>query len=111
MLISGISCLTPIDDTHTELSHTSYWIIPGVATIARPIISYFVKAFLTQDKDMAELQEQRLKYKPPLLMTIPDAGTPGRWYFQLKKEGLMLIRKVGHLRIRWGMHSSMAELG
>jgi phenylpropionate dioxygenase-like ring-hydroxylating dioxygenase large terminal subunit len=86
-LISGISCLTPIDDTHTELTHTTYWtILPGFSAIVKPIVNYFVHEFLGQDRDIAKMQEVGLKYKTPMVMTIPDAGTPGKWYFQLKKE-------------------------
>ncbi len=85
-LLSGISCLTPIDDTHTELTHTTYWTIPGFAALLTPIVNYFVHEFLGQDRDIAQMQEVGLKYKTPMVMTIPDAGTPGKWYFQLKKE-------------------------
>jgi phenylpropionate dioxygenase-like ring-hydroxylating dioxygenase large terminal subunit len=85
-LLSGLTCLTPIDDTHTELTHTTYWTVPGLSIILRPIINYFVHEFLGQDRDIAKRQEKVLKYKTPMIMTIPDAGTPGRWYFQLKKE-------------------------
>ncbi len=86
-VLSGITALTPIDDKTTELNHTTYWIktIPGIAPLAVPIIQYFVTAFLSQDKDMAELQQKCLVHNPRLIMTIKDAGTPGRWYFELKK--------------------------
>jgi phenylpropionate dioxygenase-like ring-hydroxylating dioxygenase large terminal subunit len=85
-ILSGISALTPIDDTHTELTHTTYWTVPGFAPLVRPVINYFVHEFLGQDQHIAKMQEPCLKLKTPLVMTIPDAGTPGRWYFQLKKE-------------------------
>ena len=85
-LLSGISCLTPIDDTHTELTHSTYWTFHGFAAIMTPIVNYFVHEFLGQDRTIALLQEIGLKYKTPMVMTIPDAGTPGKWYFQLKKE-------------------------
>jgi phenylpropionate dioxygenase-like ring-hydroxylating dioxygenase large terminal subunit len=85
-IISGISCLTPIDDTHTELNHTTYWTIPWVSPIVRPFVNYFVAEFLGQDRSMALMQEQSLKHKPDLIMTIKDAGTPGNWYFQCKRE-------------------------
>jgi hypothetical protein len=44
-----------------------------------------VHEFLGQDRTIAKMQEVALKYKTPLVMTIPDAGTPGKWYFQLKR--------------------------
>ena len=86
-VLSGISCLTPIDDTHTQLTHSTYWtILPGLGALVKPIVNYFVYEFLNQDKVIATMQEVGLKYKTPMVMTIPDAGTPGKWYFQLKKE-------------------------
>lgn len=83
--LSGISTLTPIDETHTELNHTTYWSIPGTGFM-KPIIDYFVREFLGQDLTIARMQESCLRLNPNLIMTIKDAGTPGHWYFLLKKE-------------------------
>jgi phenylpropionate dioxygenase-like ring-hydroxylating dioxygenase large terminal subunit len=85
-IISGITTLTPIDDTHTELNHTTYWTVPWVTPFITPIVNYFVGEFLGQDRSMALLQEQNLKLKTDLIMTVKDAGTPGNWYFQAKRE-------------------------
>ena len=85
-VLAGISTLTPIDETHTELNHTTYWMIPGPKFIAEPIIKYFVNEFLGQDQSVARRQEINLKLKPKLIPTIKDAGTPGAWYLRLKKE-------------------------
>lgn len=84
-LLAGISCLTPIDETHTELNHTTYWTLPGTKFL-EPMVTYFVTEFLGQDKTVAERQEGCLKHKPKLIPTIKDAGTPGAWYLRLKKE-------------------------
>lgn len=85
--LAGITTLTPVDDTHTELNHTTYWTLPLPGLLARPIIDYFVTTFLKQDQTLALMQEKIInKYKPKLIMTIKDAGTPGHWYFLLKKE-------------------------
>lgn len=84
-LLAGISCLTPIDETHTELNHTTYWTLPGTKFL-EPIVQYFVTEFLGQDQSVAQRQEICLKHKPKLIPTIKDAGTPGAWYLQLKKE-------------------------
>lgn len=84
-LIAGISCLTPIDETHTELNHMTYWTIPGTKFV-EPIIQYFVTVFLGQDQSIALRQAPLLKLKPKLVPTIKDAGTPGAWYLRLKKE-------------------------
>lgn len=84
-ILAGISCLTPIDETHTELNHITYWTFPGTKFI-EPVIQYFVTVFLGQDQAVAQRQEICLKHKPKLIPTIKDAGTPGAWYLQLKKE-------------------------
>ncbi len=84
-MLAGISTLTPIDDTHTELNHTTYWTFPGTGFIT-PIVHYFVNEFLGQDRTIAEKQEMNLKHKPKLIPTIKDAGTPGAWYLLCKKE-------------------------
>jgi phenylpropionate dioxygenase-like ring-hydroxylating dioxygenase large terminal subunit len=85
-IISGISCLTPIDETNTEMNHTTYWTVPWATPIVTPFVNYFVAEFLGQDRSMALLQQEALKHKPELIMTIKDAGTPGNWYFQCKRE-------------------------
>lgn len=84
-IIAGISCLTPIDETHTELNHMTYWTIPGTKFF-EPIVQYFVTVFLGQDQAVALRQAPNLKLKPKLIPTIKDAGTPGAWYLRLKKE-------------------------
>lgn len=107
-LIAGITTLTPIDETHTELNHTTYWTIPGTAWL-KPIIDYFVTTFLTQDKDMAVMQHQILsKHSPRIIMTVKDAGTPGHWYFLCKKEwneayeqGRAFINPIKEKILRW----------
>jgi len=89
-MLAGITTLTPIDDTHTELNHTTYW-TPGLLKpfrpIVTPIVDYFVSTFLKQDQALAIMQSEILGMcTPKLIMTIKDAGTPGHWYFLLKKE-------------------------
>lgn len=84
-MLAGISTLTPIDETHTELNHTTYWTFPGTGFIS-PIVRYFVTEFLGQDQSVARMQEGNLKLRPRLIPTIKDAGTPGAWYLLCKKE-------------------------
>jgi hypothetical protein len=73
-----------------------------------PFVRYFVHAFLSQDQEMALLQEKCLKHNPKLIMTIKDAGTPGRWYFDLKKAwtkaaatGQPFVNPVKETELRW----------
>lgn len=85
-LFTGFTTLTPIDETHTEINHTTYWVRPWMTPLA-PIIHYFCHTFLNQDVYFATLQREGLMTKPKnLLMTIRDAGTPVRWYYRLKQE-------------------------
>ncbi len=108
-IISGITTLTPIDDKHTELNHTTYWTVPGITWLVAPIVGYFVKTFLMQDQTLALLQEQVInKYNPRLIMTIKDAGTPGHWYFMCKKEwndayvqGRQFVNPIKEKILRW----------
>ena len=100
--------LTPIDEDNTELNHTTYWTIPYIAPLFRPIVDYFVKVFLSQDQSMATLQRKCLKAKPQLIMTIKDSGTPGLWYFLLKREwneahaqGRAFVNPIKKSILRW----------
>ncbi len=107
--LAGITTLTPVDDTHTELNHTTYWTVPVPAFLANPIVKYFVTVFLMQDQTLALMQEKIINtYKPRLIMTIKDAGTPGHWYFLLKKEwndaadaGRAFINPIKETILRW----------
>jgi nitrite reductase/ring-hydroxylating ferredoxin subunit len=89
-MLAGITTLTPIDDTHTELNHTTYWtsaLLKPFRPVVSPVVDYFVSTFLKQDQALAIMQSEIIgKYNPRLIMTIKDAGTPGHWYFLLKKE-------------------------
>ncbi|MBS1992864.1 MAG: aromatic ring-hydroxylating dioxygenase subunit alpha [Cyanobacteria bacterium SZAS LIN-2] len=111
-MISGITTLTPIDDTHTELNHTTYWtpaVIKPFRPLVTPIVDYFVTTFLKQDQTLAIMQSEILgKYNPRLIMTIKDAGTPGHWYFLLKKEwneatakGRPFVNPIRESILRW----------
>jgi hypothetical protein len=108
--MAGITTLTPVDDTHTELNHTTYWTwAPPLTQMFSPIVDYFVTTFLMQDQTLALMQEQIInKYNPRLIMTIKDAGTPGHWYFMLKKEwndayeqGRAFVNPIKEKVLRW----------
>lgn len=105
--LSGLTALTPIDNTHTELNHTTYWTLPNSGFMA-PIINRFVRVFLGQDLTIAKMQEVCLRAQPKLIMTIPDAGTPGHWYFKLKKEwavateeNRLFVNPISPTLLRW----------
>ncbi|HEY9785386.1 MAG TPA: aromatic ring-hydroxylating dioxygenase subunit alpha [Candidatus Obscuribacterales bacterium] len=107
-LLAGISTCTPIDEHTTELNHTTYWTIPFIKPFIKPFVDYFVREFLGQDQKIARRQKVGLKYNPRLTMTIKDAGTPGSWYFQLKREwnaateeGRAFVNPIKEKILRW----------
>ncbi len=84
--ILGLTCLTPIDDHKTRITQI-FWSDHGLFRAIAPIFRLGAKAFLKQDGDMVNLQNEGLKYDPALLW-IDDADTQAKWYQQLKKEWL-----------------------
>jgi hypothetical protein len=52
--------------------------------VLKPLIRAGARTFLHQDGDMVNLQNQGLKYDPPLLW-IDDADVQAKWYQALKK--------------------------
>lgn len=84
--ILGLTCLTPIDANKTRITQI-FWSDHGIFRFIAPVFRLGAKAFLKQDGDMVNLQNEGLKYDPALLW-IDDADTQAKWYQQLKKEWL-----------------------
>jgi len=82
--ILGLTCLTPVNATKTRITQI-FWSDHGIFRAIAPVFKYGAKAFLKQDGDMVNLQNEGLKYDPSLLW-IDDADTQAKWYQQLKKE-------------------------
>jgi phenylpropionate dioxygenase-like ring-hydroxylating dioxygenase large terminal subunit len=82
--VTNLTALTPIDDETTEVNHCIYWNAPWLSAM-KPLLRPYVRAFLRQDRDIMEMQQQGLKYRP-VLSLIDDADTQARWYFRLKQE-------------------------
>jgi len=53
--------------------------------LLKPFIAAGARAFLRQDGEMVNLQNQGLKYDPALLW-VDDADRQAKWYQQLKRE-------------------------
>ena len=68
----------------TEVNHCIYWTLPWLGTL-KPALRHYVRAFLRQDRDIMERQQQGLRTAPPLAL-IDDADTQARWYYRLKQE-------------------------
>jgi len=84
--ILGLTCLTPIDANTTRITQI-FWSDHGIFRFIAPLFRLGARAFLKQDGDMVNLQNEGLKYDPSLLW-IDDADTQAKWYQQLKKEWL-----------------------
>ena len=80
----ALTCLTPVTETKTRITQI-VWSDHPVMTLLKPIIQIGAKAFLRQDGDMVNLQNEGLKYDPPLLW-IDDADKQAKWYQALKRE-------------------------
>lgn len=82
--VINMTCVTPIDDNSTEITHLIYWTQPWLFLI-KPIIWVFMKMFIEQDRHAIELQQEGLKHEKAMLL-FKDVDTLARWYFQLKSE-------------------------
>jgi len=85
--ILGLTCLTPIDDNRTRITQV-FWADHALFRWIAPVFRLGAKAFLKQDGDMVNLQNEGLKYDRSLLW-IDDADTQAKWYQQLKKEWML----------------------
>ena len=83
-VVAGLTCVTPIDDTKTEVTHALY-ATAGWLRAAAPVAKLFVRRFLGQDRDVVAMQQDGLRYGQNLML-IRDADTQARWYQQLKNE-------------------------
>jgi phenylpropionate dioxygenase-like ring-hydroxylating dioxygenase large terminal subunit len=81
--VLGFTSVTPIDHAHTQVSQVFYWTAPWLNLI-RPFFRPFARAFLAQDRNIVELQNEGLKFDPPQML-IQDADVPAIWYYRLKK--------------------------
>ena len=82
--VIGLTSVTPVDEAHTEITQSFYWTMP-LLSLLRPVARGFVRAFLKQDRDMVNLQQEGLRFDPRLML-INDADVQAKWYNQLKNE-------------------------
>jgi hypothetical protein len=83
-VLCGLTAVTPIDDTQTDVNHAIYWTVPWL-TLLKPIVWHFAGLFLNQDRVMVVKQQQGLAFNPTLSL-IDDADTQAKWYYRLKRE-------------------------
>ena len=82
--VLALTFLTPVTASKTRITQI-IWSDHPAFLLLRPFIRAGARAFLRQDGDMVNLQNQGLKYDPPLLW-IDDADKQAKWYQALKRE-------------------------
>jgi phenylpropionate dioxygenase-like ring-hydroxylating dioxygenase large terminal subunit len=82
--ILGFTAVTPLNERETEITQVFFWRFP-LFDLIKPVIRPFARAFLHQDGDMVNLQQEGLRYDPNLML-IDDADAQAKWYHRLKKE-------------------------
>jgi phenylpropionate dioxygenase-like ring-hydroxylating dioxygenase large terminal subunit len=82
--IIGLTAVTPITQTQTEVTQVFYWTQPWLTPL-KPVARHFVRAFLKQDRDVVVMQQEGLAHNPQLML-INDADMQAKWYYRLKDE-------------------------
>lgn len=82
--VLSLTCLTPLDAKATRITQI-VWSDHWALTLLRPFVRAGARAFLRQDGEMVDLQNEGLKHDPVLLW-IDDADRQAKWYQQLKRE-------------------------
>ena len=82
--VLSLTCLTPINEAKTKITQI-VWSDHPAFLFLKPFIAAGARAFLRQDGDMVNLQNEGLRYDPALLW-IDDADRQAKWYQQLKRE-------------------------
>ena len=90
--VLSLTCLTPLNETRTRITQI-IWSDHPVFTLLKPLVGMAARAFLRQDGDMVNLQNEGLRYDPTLLW-IDDADRQAKWYQALKREWAA-ARKAG----------------
>ncbi len=79
----GLTAVTPITESATELHHVMYWNMPWL-TAMRPVLKLFARAFINQDRRIIIQQQDGLRHDPSLML-INDADVQAKWYYGLKR--------------------------
>jgi phenylpropionate dioxygenase-like ring-hydroxylating dioxygenase large terminal subunit len=104
--VLSLTCLTPVTEKQTRITQV-VWSDHPAFLVLKPFIAAGARAFLRQDGEMVNLQNQGLKYDPALLW-IDDADRQAKWYQQLKREwaasrreGRAFVNPVEPATLRW----------
>jgi phenylpropionate dioxygenase-like ring-hydroxylating dioxygenase large terminal subunit len=104
--VLSLTCLTPVTEKKTRITQI-VWSDHPAFSLLKPFIRAGARTFLRQDGAMVNLQNQGLKYDPPLLW-IDDADRQAKWYQQLKREwtasraeGRAFANPIEPVTLRW----------
>lgn len=104
--VLSLTCLTPISEKQTRITQI-VWSDHPAFFFLKPFIAAGARAFLRQDGDMVNLQNEGLRYDPSLLW-VDDADKQAKWYQQLKREWAAAAREgrafnnpVEPVTLRW----------
>lgn len=104
--VCGVTAVTPIDATTTEIHHMIFWTMPWLSLL-KPVLAPFARRFLAQDRDVVVRQQRGLAHNPALLL-INDADVQAKWYYRLKKayaawrkDGTPFENPVRETTLRW----------
>ncbi len=104
--VLALTCLTPVTETKTRITQI-IWSDHWAFGVLKPLIRAGTRIFLKQDGDMVNLQNEGLRYDPPLIW-IDDADKQAKWYQQLKKAwaahraaGAPFVNPVAATILRW----------
>jgi phenylpropionate dioxygenase-like ring-hydroxylating dioxygenase large terminal subunit len=102
-----LTALTPVNDSETRLHQFVYSSIPWLRAVL-PLLRPFGKAFLKQDLEIVQKQQEGLRGNHPSLMLLGDADQQALWYYRLKKEylqasveGRPFENKLPEKTLRW----------
>jgi len=103
--VVGLTACTPRDAETTEVTQIFYW--PAWLGFIKPFFMARGPTFLSDDRKIAELQREGLKFNPSLML-IQDSDVPAMWYHRLKKAwfesvrtGAPFVNPVQEKTLRW----------
>ena len=79
----GMTAITPLAEDVSEINHVMYW-SPRLMTLAKPVLVYFARNFLEQDRRIMDIQRIGKRHQPEGML-INDADTQAKWYFALEE--------------------------
>lgn len=83
-MVCNLTAITPISETETEETTIFYTTLPWFPVL-KPLLLWFTRSFLNQDREILIKQQMGLKHNPPLTL-VGDADAQSRWYYRLKAE-------------------------